>query len=62
MAKLFLKKRANKGLVTAQLRLLGIVMKQQLPDGSYVIYKQKKGHEKDFNHDSHYDEYVAGEL
>lgn len=41
MAKVYLSKRANRLHVSAQLRLLGIIMKQQLPDGSYMAYKKK---------------------
>ena len=39
MAKVYLKKNAKLCVVGAELRLMGIVMKQRLADGSYVVYK-----------------------
>ena len=63
MAKVYLTKRANIRCVSAALRLMGIVMKQQLPDGSYVIYKKKGSkNEKIIDYDSHHDERGTGEL
>ena len=42
MAKVYLTKKANIYSVAAKLRLMGIVMKQRLDDGSYVVYKKKE--------------------
>lgn len=40
MAKMFLKPGANPQQVAERLRKQGFVMKQQLPDGSYILYKR----------------------
>ena len=41
MGKLFLKPGADVKEVAARLKKKGYIVKQQLPDGSYVIYKKK---------------------
>ena len=41
MGKLFLKPGADVKKVAADLKKKGYIVKQQLPDGSYVIYKKK---------------------
>ena len=40
MAKITLKKNADVKKVAAHLRKKGYIIKQQLPDGSFVIYKK----------------------
>ena len=42
MGKMVLKQGADVKEVAARLQKKGYIVKQQLPDGSYVIYKKKK--------------------
>ena len=42
MGKVFLKSGADVKEVAVRLKKKGYIIKQQLPDGSYVIYKESK--------------------
>ena len=44
MGKIIFKPGANVKKVAARLKKKGFVIKQQLPDGSYVIYKKTNKH------------------
>ena len=49
MGKLYLKEGADVKEVAARLRKKGYIIKQQLPDGSYVIYKKEGGKKNEPN-------------
>ena len=46
MAKMILKAGADPKKVARRLKKEGFVMKQQLPDGSYVVYKKRMSVER----------------
>ena len=52
MAKLFLKRSAKIEAVARRLKKKGFIVKQQTPDGAFVIYKKKNKNGKK-NQDSH---------
>ena len=46
MAKMYLKEGADVKEVAARLKKKGIIVHQQLADGSYVIFKKRKKNER----------------